>query len=65
MFLHYGTRRINVNAIKEYKPVDSPDYRIKIIYSDGKEETLHFFDNKEGRDCLIKHLDNLIIVKDE
>ena len=65
MFLQYGTRRINVNAIKEYKPVDSPDYRIEITYSDGKKETLFFFNNKKGRDYLVQRLDDLIIIEDE
>ena len=58
-FINFGERRINLNSIKEYKPLNVKDqfYQIKISYMDGTSEELGFGHNKENRDEFLSFLD--------
>jgi hypothetical protein len=71
MFIQYGSRRINIEAIKEYKSfeegggdaIESKDHQIKLIYTDGKPEVFHFFRDKEGRDEFLKKIDRYVRIQ--
>lgn len=63
MYIKYGERRINLYAIKEYRPKDENTYTILIKYTNGDSEVLYFFKNKEERDILIDELDRICLRK--
>lgn len=63
MFIKYGERRINLNAVVEYKPLQEKNFFISIKYITGERESLHFFDRKKERDNFIKELDDLCLKK--
>jgi hypothetical protein len=63
-------RRVNLNTISEYRPLekyvgtDKTYYSVKIKYIDSKEEEIPFFDDKGKRDEFLENLDkNLVTLK--
>jgi hypothetical protein len=70
MFIKIAKRRINVNSINEYVPIEKNlsgknDYFIRIKYQNEKEEDLHFFSNEEKMNEYLNFLDNLLLIKNE
>jgi len=57
-YVLWGERRINLNLIKEYRPLNKKNYyEIKLKYLDNAEEEISFGTNKEDRDKFLSFLD--------
>jgi len=52
----YGRRRINLQALKEYRPDEG---NIIFKYIDGTTEILYFFEKEKERNVLLEELDRL------
>jgi len=52
----YGRRRINLQALKEYRPEEG---NIIFRYIDGTTEILYFYKNENERNILLNKLDKL------
>ena len=66
MFLKYGSRRINMSLVKEYKPTektsfDKKYYKIEFTFLDGSKDEFHFFENEKERNDWLKQLDSMIL----
>jgi hypothetical protein len=65
-YILWGERRINLNLIKEYKPlVIKNSYGIKLKYLDSAEEEISFGTNKEDRDKFLSFLDENFLKNSE
>jgi len=70
MFLKLNdNRRININFVSEYKPVektmlDKTYFFIKLTYY-NKEEDLPFYESEEKRNNFLKLLDKNLLLKNE
>jgi len=63
MFILFGDRRINLELIKQYKPLEkSSSYLIELIYLDGSKEDLYFFDRKDERNEYLDKLDKNLLI---
>jgi hypothetical protein len=64
MFIRKGTRRINMNYVREYHPSErtlstgQKTYSINIIYIDGTKDSYEFYNNPTERDNLLKKFDD-------
>jgi len=63
MFIRKGTRRINMNYVREYHPSERTSsagqktYSINIIYIDGTKDSYEFYNSLIERDNFLKKLD--------
>ncbi len=72
MFIKIYDRRINLNIITDYKPIEKDhvfsnkkSYYIKFAFLNNTEEEICFFDKKNERDNFLKILDeNLLLIKE-
>jgi hypothetical protein len=72
MFIRMGPdRRININAILEYRPFEKSSfydkryYSVKIKFISGIEEEISFFESQEKRDDFLKLLDKNLLTIDQ
>jgi len=63
MVIEFGTRKINVNLIREIEPKDITfanklNYKLLISYNKSETELLSFYENKDERDEFIKKIED-------
>ena len=69
MFVLKGDKRINLNKVREYRPIEKillkdKHFMVEFIYDDGAREEFNFFDDERWRNQMIITLDKMFLKKD-
>lgn len=59
MFIRKGDRRINLEFIKEYKPIEKAgNFYVDITFIDGTKDSYSFFNKEDEQSKFLKMLDD-------